>query len=193
MPTKINLEVNAFTNIQSIVKKINDATAGKNVSGIFYNKKSLIKGEIEIQLFDNVNVIEVPVAKGKGTGSSVYRGVFWVKGENKWRAMIGYKGKRYALGRYTNEEEAARAYDKKAFELLGADAFLNFPIQKDDELKIGDKVKIIDTKKGALLGFRKGCISEIRGLSNNGRYKVMIVYNDCEGFTDISNLKKVCD
>lgn len=155
MSTKINLEVNAFTNIQSLVKKINDATAGKNVSGIFYNKKSLIKGEIEIQLLGDVDVIEVPVAKGKGTGSSRYRGVFWVKGENKWRAMIGYKGKRYALGRYSNEEEAARAYDKKAFELLGTDAFLNFAIEKDCELKVRDKVLVV---KNSIDGHEVGSI-----------------------------------
>lgn len=193
MSTKINLEVNAFTNIQSLVKKINDATAGKNVSGIFYNKKSLVKGEIEIQLLGDVNVVEVPVAKGKGTGSSRYRGVFWVKGENKWRAMIGYKGKRYPLGRYTNEEEAARAYDKKAFELLGGDAFLNFPLENDDSLKIGDKVKVIDLSKGALCGVLKNKSYKVKELNCEGKFEVEIERNGFIAYTDISNLKKVCD
>ena len=46
-----------------------------------------------------------------------------------WRATIGYQRKRYHLGSFLTEEDAARAYDKKAIELYGEDAKLNFPIK----------------------------------------------------------------
>jgi hypothetical protein len=42
-------------------------------------------------------------------------------------ATINLNGKRLYLGRYAVEEEAARAYDRKAVELHGEFAVLNFP------------------------------------------------------------------
>lgn len=53
-----------------------------------------------------------------------------------WTARIGYKGKRIYIGNYKTKEEAARAYDRKAIELNGAFAHLNFP----EEENIIDKV-----------------------------------------------------
>lgn len=47
--------------------------------------------------------------------------------KNKWRAAIQHKGVKIHLGQFATEEEAARAYDKKALELRGPDARLNFP------------------------------------------------------------------
>jgi hypothetical protein len=44
-----------------------------------------------------------------------------------WQAYIGYHGKRIYIGNYATAEEAARAYDKKAIELYGEYAVLNFP------------------------------------------------------------------
>lgn len=43
--------------------------------------------------------------------TSRYKGVCWDKNRNLWAAGIKYEGKRYNLGRYLNEEEAAEAYD----------------------------------------------------------------------------------
>jgi len=40
---------------------------------------------------------------------------------------IGKSGKRFYLGRYDDEIEAALAYDRKAEELFGEFAYLNFP------------------------------------------------------------------
>lgn len=60
--------------------------------------------------------------------SSRYRGVCWVKRDGKWSATIsdGNAGKA-SLGYFTDEVEAARAYDRAARQRHGAFATLNFP------------------------------------------------------------------
>lgn len=47
-------------------------------------------------------------------------------GRKKWQAMIRHAGVSYRLGQFLTEEEAAKAYDKKALELYGDLATLNF-------------------------------------------------------------------
>lgn len=55
-----------------------------------------------------------------------YRGVSWHKETQWWRSRIGFEGKVLSLGCYKNEVDAAKAYDKKAKELHGEFARLNF-------------------------------------------------------------------
>jgi hypothetical protein len=57
--------------------------------------------------------------------TSKYKGVSFTQG--KFRAVIRCSGKTYQLGCYTNEEEAASAYNAKAKELFGEYAYLNQP------------------------------------------------------------------
>ncbi len=59
--------------------------------------------------------------------SSRYKGVSWRKDTKKWEAMIRFNKKMYRLGTFKNEIDAARAYDKKAAQLHGEFAYLNFP------------------------------------------------------------------
>lgn len=64
------------------------------------------------------------------------RSTDWFKGvhhkldqpNRPYRAIIEKDGIQYYLGSYKTPEEAARAYDKKAIELFGEFAFLNFKI-----------------------------------------------------------------
>ena len=54
--------------------------------------------------------------------SSKYKGVSWKPPISKWEVRV-----RKYIGVYSSEIEAAKAYDKKAKELYGAFANLNFP------------------------------------------------------------------
>lgn len=59
-------------------------------------------------------------------GSSKYKGVSWDKFNRKWKAQIQKNDKNFNIGRYTSEKKAALEYDKKAKELFGEFAVLNF-------------------------------------------------------------------
>jgi len=61
----------------------------------------------------------------KPRGKSKYLGVSWVA--NRWLSTIVCGSEYYYLGRFKNEEDAARARDKKAKEIHGEFANLNFP------------------------------------------------------------------
>ena len=61
----------------------------------------------------------------KTRGTSKYKGVRWYKPLRKWRAQIWHNNKSIHLGYFTNEQEAAKIYNKKAKELFGEFARLN--------------------------------------------------------------------
>jgi hypothetical protein len=63
--------------------------------------------------------------------TSQYKGVSWDLSRNKWIVSIQTDGKTIHIGRFDDEIEAAKAYDRKAWELFGQYAKLNFP---NDEL-----------------------------------------------------------
>lgn len=66
------------------------------------------------------------------SGLSKYKGVQLNKKYNKWTATINFLGVKKQIGTYIDEIEAAKAYDKKALELFGEFAYLNFPELKDE-------------------------------------------------------------
>lgn len=59
--------------------------------------------------------------------SSQFRGVCWHKTGQKWNAQIECCGHKMYLGLFSVEEDAARAYNKKAIELGFPEEALNFP------------------------------------------------------------------
>lgn len=56
---------------------------------------------------------------------SKYKGVSFDKSRNKWNAYCVKDKKMYNVGRFTDEKEAAKAYNTKALELHGEYARLN--------------------------------------------------------------------
>jgi hypothetical protein len=72
--------------------------------------------------------IENQMNRGAQTNNtSGYKGVHWSKEKNKWRSQIGYRGGLLYIGAFFCLVRAAKAYDKKAKELYGEFAWLNFP------------------------------------------------------------------
>ena len=61
-------------------------------------------------------------AQGK---SSRYKGVCWDYSRNKWIVHIHKNNRQFHLGRFENEEDAARAYDAAAKEFFGEFARTN--------------------------------------------------------------------
>jgi hypothetical protein len=59
--------------------------------------------------------------------TSRYKGVRLSRHRGKWRAEIMKDRRTLYLGMFASEEDAARAYDRKALELHGPAARLNFP------------------------------------------------------------------
>jgi hypothetical protein len=59
--------------------------------------------------------------------SCTYLGVTRATNADRYIAQVQKDKKHYYVGMYKTEEEAARARDKKALELYGTDAILNFP------------------------------------------------------------------
>ena len=58
--------------------------------------------------------------------TSKFIGVHLHKKTNKWRAGVRFNKNLIDLGLFKNEEDAAMAYDRKAFEVFGEFANLNF-------------------------------------------------------------------
>lgn len=49
--------------------------------------------------------------KGMAGKTSRYKGVHWNKGQERWVARVTYEGNKYHLGTFTDETEAALAYN----------------------------------------------------------------------------------
>jgi hypothetical protein len=80
------------------------------------NTDSLVMSEKEIAAF---------LAPASNT-SSTYRGVSRTRC-GKWIAQIRCDGELFHLGTFDMEDDAADAYDRKAFELRGTHTRFNFP------------------------------------------------------------------
>lgn len=57
--------------------------------------------------------------------SSRYKGVCYLRRTKRWFAYVSYEHKRYNLGSFSEEREAALAYNKAAAKLFGGFARLN--------------------------------------------------------------------
>ena len=65
--------------------------------------------------------------------TSRFKGVCWVEARGKWIAQIKAGDQPRRIGRFDDEEDAARAYDAAAWAAWGVEAYLNFPEEIDPE------------------------------------------------------------
>ncbi len=63
--------------------------------------------------------------KRKKNATSEYVGVSFDKKNNRWKSQFEYMGKKYWLGRFTAEIDAAKAYNLKAIQICGSETKLN--------------------------------------------------------------------
>ena len=126
---EVKLELNRWQTVEDIAKMLNGILEDNVIIKFEAQRKSRMKTVLTVKIKEE-EVIEKPVvlAKGKGIGTSQYRGVFWCKDTGKWRVIITkLDGKRKHIGRYYNETQAAMAYDKAIYNERGLDAYFNFP------------------------------------------------------------------
>lgn len=71
--------------------------------------------------------------KSRFPRTSIYKGVFKATLLKTWSAEIQCKDKKYRLGQFKSEVDAALAYDAAAIRLFGEFAYLNFPKKITDE------------------------------------------------------------
>ena len=120
---------NRLLGVEATLRSINEFCEGKKIIGIDAHD-TLTKTTFTVVVEDVVSVPrDTRYIPGKGYGTSRYRGVYWDKKASKWRVMLSHKGKRYTVGRFHDEIAAAKAYDAKALEIIGRDAYLNFPLE----------------------------------------------------------------
>lgn len=96
--------------------------SGMHIDHINGNKLDNRRKNLRVctQSQNNLNV------RKRDNSASIYKGVYRSNGRiNKWKAQIALKGKFYHCGVFSNEIEAALAYNAKAQELFGEYARLN--------------------------------------------------------------------
>lgn len=101
---------------------IADKKEGMQIDHINHDRLDNRKANLRVCTKDE-NRRNAVKAKHNTTG---YKGVVASITLGKYRAQIGYKGKKIHIGTFATTEEAAIAYDLKARELFGEFAYLNF-------------------------------------------------------------------
>lgn len=108
-------------------------TIGRFLLGIINPKK--VADHFDRSIYNNlmINLREVTYSQNncnrsiKRNATSKFRGVFERKDRGYYRANININGKTIDLGKFSREEDAARAFDKAALKYHGEWAQLNFP------------------------------------------------------------------
>jgi hypothetical protein len=98
---------------------------GKRVVYRDGNKLNLTKSNLVVVTPEVVHR-NLCLAKGKqkwtrwgSEPTSRFKGVYWNSQRSNWSAAVRTNGKRFYLGSFDNEEEAARAYNHGAVQLFG--------------------------------------------------------------------------
>lgn len=108
-------------NIVNLARFLLNCPKGLEVDHIDHNRLNNQKNNLRICTSQQNNMNRCKsLAK-----SSKYKGVSWKKEKHKWEVYIKLNHKIIHLGRFMNEIDAAKTYNKAAIELFGEFAFLN--------------------------------------------------------------------
>ena len=142
---------NAIKNNSNKFRGVNPRTSGKFTAYIGMNGKTIIigtfiteelaalaydqkaretQGEFAILNFPKVNdytKVNDAINLRKSSNKNKHKFTGIKANGNKFTAQISINSKRHSIGTFSTPEEAARAYDKKAKEIKGDKAILNFP------------------------------------------------------------------
>ena len=97
---------------------------------IYLDEDSENNKESKKNTTNKLDRIEERLAKERKPRSSKFRGVS--KNGRQWQVLIMIKHKKRYIGNYSNEEEAAREYDKIAIQFHGSKAKTNFQYSEDE-------------------------------------------------------------
>jgi len=90
-------------------------------------RRRLSESSREVNSRPEVKAAISAAAASRPGKSSRFRGVCWNKALGKWRASFRHRGKMVNVGHFSDENEAARAYDREVSARVGDGAVLNFP------------------------------------------------------------------
>ena len=99
---------------------IMDTPAGMNVDHKDHDKSNNRRANLRNCTYSENARNQLPQG-----GSSRYKGVCWDNRDKKWRADIQHNGKGIYLGLFTDDLDAAEAYDRAAVKYHGEFACLN--------------------------------------------------------------------
>ena len=116
-----NIKIDGKYTTKRLHQMILNVPKGMQVDHIDHNIYNNLKINLRPATMSQQAINRIPYSNG----TSKYKGVCFQKSNNKWRADIKINQKRYYLGVFIKEKDAARAYNEKAIELFDDIIILN--------------------------------------------------------------------
>ena len=127
--TKKKIKKKLFIKNNKLVYVINEKhTDTKDV--IYLDEDSESNKDDKIKKINKLDIIKEKLAEERKPRSSKFRGVS--KNGKQWQVLIMIKQKKRYIGNFSDEEEAAREYDKIAIQFHGPKAKTNFQYNEDE-------------------------------------------------------------
>ena len=123
--SRILMHREIFEKLSSDLRDTSDEIRATNLVVDHINRNGLDNRKANLRLATRAQN-SCNVKKAKNRYSSNYKGLYFNRNEQKWRARITTNDKTIYLGDFEDEIEAAKVYDKAARKYQGEFAALNF-------------------------------------------------------------------